>query len=58
MAFLGFDKPACAADASLTLLLRRVNDECVKALRPTGTTDRLAELRPACTAGLLVKLIA
>lgn len=41
-----------------TLFVRKFKGDCVKALRLTPRADRLLELRPACTAGLLVKLIA
>lgn len=49
-------KPTKTGSASLTLLVRKLKVEWLKAFRPTGTADRTLELR-ACTAGLLVKLM-
>ena len=49
-------RPTKTGSASLTLFVRRLKVEWLKALRLTGTADRALELR-ACTAGLLVKLM-
>lgn len=53
-----FHKLAAHPLRAQTLFARRFRGDWLKATRLNPKADRLLELRTACTAGLLVKLIA